>query len=378
MVTVNDKWLRIALPALPSVLFLFNAFTQNRTTLQINGILILTAIVICESSRQLIRRSRTWFTGRHKNNKRLALLIPTGILATALLFLVSKAGRNVLVYGQVDSPLNPGVFTLEMNHHRFGVGLLGSSVIYGLFTFLLLLAIYELAYHFARLRLAERERDRFEKEKLQAELQQLKGIVNPHFLFNSLNSLSALIGESPAQAEAFLDELTKVFRYLLRNNDTELTTLAQELQFLNSYYHLLQTRYGKGVSLQVAVDAACDAHLLPPLTLQLLVENAVKHNRVHKTAPLQIELFTTEDAQLVVRNTLALREQRVESTGIGLRSINSRYQLLNLQGLTIEKNDAHFCVVIPLIPPANAPMAPHRTPSKSIPQPDVSAARSPF
>ena len=214
---------------------------------------------------------------------------------------------------------------------------------------MLLLAIYEVAYHFALLRHTERERDRLEKEKLQAELQQLKGIVNPHFLFNNLNSLSSLISENPVQAEEFLDELTKVFRYLLRNNETELTTLAQELEFMASYYHLLQTRYGKAVSLQVKIDLGFQSFLLPPLTLQLLVENAVKHNRIDKEHPLAIELFSEGDHKLVVRNNISLKKQTVESTGIGLRSIHSRYRILGEESPVIRKDEDYFAVIISLI-----------------------------
>jgi sensor histidine kinase YesM len=350
LITVNDKWLRMLLVAIPSGLFLFNFLTGNSRSLQANVVYILTTLLVCESSRFLIYRSRGWFKKPYRNGKRLGVLLPSGIALVSILFFFSKAWRNYLAFGVIDSALNPGVFTLQMNERQVGVGLIGSSLIYGLLTFLLLLGIYELAYHFARLRQAERERDRFEREKLQAELQQLKGIVNPHFLFNNLNSLSSLISEDPAQAEAFLDELTKVFRYLLRNNDTELTTLAQELQFMHSYYHLLQTRYGRAISMEINIDPACESFLLPPLTLQLLVENAVKHNRVHKEAPLRIELFSDGANGLVVRNNLSVREQHIESTGIGLRSINSRYNLLNHEPLTIRKEEGFFCVVIPLIP----------------------------
>jgi sensor histidine kinase YesM len=102
--------------------------------------------------------------------------------------------------------------------------------------------------------------------------------------------------------------------------------------------------------MEINIDPACESFLLPPLTLQLLVENAVKHNRVHKEAPLRIELFSDGANGLVVRNNLSVREQHIESTGIGLRSINSRYNLLNHEPLTIRKEEGFFCVVIPLIP----------------------------
>lgn len=129
-----------------------------------------------------------------------------------------------------------------------------------------------------------------------------------------------------------------------------MTTLAQELQFMSSYYHLLQTRYGGAISMQVNIDAIYESYLLPPLTVQLLVENAVKHNRIHKEYPLHIELFTDGNHRLTVRNNLSMREQSIESTGIGLRSINSRYKLLNHEAPSIRKDANSFCVIISLIP----------------------------
>ncbi|HEX8315248.1 MAG TPA: histidine kinase [Flavisolibacter sp.] len=151
------------------------------------------------------------------------------------------------------------------------------------------------------------------------------------------------------QAEAFLNELTKVFRYLLRNNSTELTTVGEELQFIHSYYHLLQTRYGKSISLKMDVSEQAQTYLLPPLTLQLLVENAVKHNRLQKEAPLKIEIFSDGESVLIVRNNLSKREKAVESTGIGLHSINSRYGLLQHPAPKIANDRQYFSVMIPLI-----------------------------
>lgn len=349
MIKVNDTWLRILLIVVPSALFLYNYAIGSAATGQANIIYLLTVLLVCEGSRYLIYRSRNWFTRRHKKFQRLLTLIPLGVAGVSVLFIASKAWRNQIAFGDSAVDVNMG-FTLHLNDRQVQLGLVGSSVIYAVLTFLILLWIYELAYHYARLSHTEKERDRLEKEKLQAELQQLKGIVNPHFLFNNLNSLSALISESPAQAEEFLNELTKVFRYLLRTNETNLTTLEQELQFLDSYFHLLQTRYGGAITMQVDIDPEYRSFLLPPLTLQLLVENAVKHNRLLKEVPLRIELFSEGDHRLVIRNNLSPREQKMESTGIGLRNIHHRYTLLNGEGPVIRKEHGHFSVVIPLIP----------------------------
>ncbi|HEU4470875.1 MAG TPA: sensor histidine kinase [Flavisolibacter sp.] len=318
-------------------------------------IFFITMVAAFEGARYLIYRSRTWFASKRGRWKRMPLIFPLGAGYMSLVFIAGKLIRNQLNYGEWKLYASTGS-SLYINNTNLTEGVIGSSIFFGIFCFTLASASYGILYHFQRLRHAEKERERLEKEKLMAELQQLKGIVNPHFLFNNLNSLSSLICENPAEADAFLNELTKVFRYLLRNHQSELTTLQQELQFLHSYYHLLKTRYGAGLSMEVATDAELDAFLLPPLTLQLLVENAVKHNTVHKDQPLRIEI-RSEGQNLVVRNTLCARKLRAESTGIGLHTINTRYRLLNRKAPSIEHGSTHFLVSIPLIEPELSPLS---------------------
>lgn len=212
----------------------------------------------------------------------------------------------------------------------------------------------------------DRERERRQREQLQAELtlQQLKqekteaqmralqSQISPHFLFNSLNSLSSLISDEPRQAEAFVDELSTVYRYLLQDSEKELTTLSNELRFINAYYHLLKTRHGSGIQLITQIDETRRPYLLPPLTLQLLIENAVKHNVVLPDRPLKIAIRTDEDHGLIVSNTLQRKPSgRVMSTGKGLLNISEKYRLLNQPGLRIEETTDTFRVVVPLMEP---------------------------
>lgn len=350
MIRVNDKWLRIFLFLLPASLFLYDIIMSGNPNKNANLIYILTVLAVCETSRLLVYRSRTWFQQPYKKFKRIATLLPLGFVVTGLIFVVSKGLRNFLAYGQHGMQVQEG-FAIHVNEKQVELGLVGASFLYGILVFMILFLVYEQVYHFARLRHMEKEGEKLEKARLQAELQQLKGIVNPHFLFNNLNSLSSLISEDPQRADDFLNELTRVFRYMLRNNEMELTSLAQELEFIHSYFHLLQTRYGKGIQMQIRIDEACHNALLPPLTLQLLVENAVKHNRVNKDEPLVIEIFSNEAKRLVVRNNLLVRKNQMESTGIGLKSINSRYFLLKHEPLTIQQDAEYFSVIVPLIPP---------------------------
>jgi sensor histidine kinase YesM len=311
---------------------------------------IVCTIIVCEGSRYLVYSSRKWKAPWSRSPRRIIAVIITGLLLSTLILALSAAIRYHI--GNKNWVYSFEITTnFRFNNKGLSMGLLGYSFFNAFFIFFFLLAGYETIYRYAQLRHTEKEKELLEKEKLRAELNQLKGIVNPHFLFNNLNSLSSLIGENPVQAEAFLDELTKVFRYLLRNNQSECTSLGQELQFIQSYYHLLQTRYGTGINMAVAVGKEYEDWQLPPLTLQLLVENAVKHNRLQKERPLYIELFSTPEHKLVIRNTMCKREGIVESTGIGLHNINARYRMLNLPEVIIEKDSQHFTVTIPLIPP---------------------------
>lgn len=193
-----------------------------------------------------------------------------------------------------------------------------------------------------------------EKEKLQQltilhEFEELKSQVNPHFLFNCFNTLSSLISEDKKKAETFLDELSKVYRYLMRNNTDGLSTLEQELRFIRSYYRLLQTRYGEGIQLNIETDKRYDQYILPSLSLQLLVENAVKHNIVLKRSPLIVDIFTTAGNILVVNNNLQLRQTKPSSSKIGLQNIRVKYELLNRPGFQILQDSKNFSVVLPLI-----------------------------
>lgn len=210
-----------------------------------------------------------------------------------------------------------------------------------------------------------RERERRHRDYTQAEqvvqsLQQevdemhmraLQAQLSPHFLFNSLNSLSALIADDPSKAERFVDELSSVYRYLLQANDRELTPLATEMKFIYSYYHLLETRYGEGIILQVTIDNVCQECLLPPLTLQLLIENAVKHNIVSPNHPLTIQIFTKGGNVLVVRNNLQRKgTSRFTSTKKGLQNISMKYRLLNQPSIDVCESADTFDVIVPLIP----------------------------
>jgi LytS/YehU family sensor histidine kinase len=193
------------------------------------------------------------------------------------------------------------------------------------------------------------EKETFEQLNLQQEFDHLKSQVNPHFLFNSFNTLSSLISEDAEQAECFLNELSKVYRYLLRNNEDGLTSLQSELQFIQSYYRLLTYRYGQALQMKVEVDKKYETYLLPSLSLQLLVENAVKHNVISKQYPLVIDIFTTAGNKLVINNNFQPKLIKALSNKIGLDNIKTKYELLMQKGFQVLADDKNFTVVLPLM-----------------------------
>jgi Histidine kinase len=222
------------------------------------------------------------------------------------------------------------------------------ALIAGIITDILGASFHEGVAFYEKWKRAAVEAEALKRENLQSQLESLKAQVNPHFLFNSLNSLSSLIGEDSVKAEKFLDELSKVYRYLLRNNEDDLTPLFHEMQFIQSYYHLLKTRYGDSLLLHTQIDEQYLSYQVPPLTLQMLIENAVKHNVMMKDLPLKISIHTQND-KLVISNNLQRKVRKVSSNRIGLGNIAKKYKLLKQEEISVKEENGHFEVTIPLI-----------------------------
>lgn len=190
--------------------------------------------------------------------------------------------------------------------------------------------------------------EQMQQEYAGVRLQALKSQVNPHFLFNSLSVLSSLVHSSPDMSEKFIIQLSKAYRYILDQKDAELISLQQELDFLDAYFFLIQIRFNKKVILQKEIDADASTLLVPPLTLQLLVENAVKHNRMSLSNPLKINVKVKNDL-LEASNNISAREQVVSSTGIGLENIRKRLGYVSDEPVRINRTADTFSVTIPLI-----------------------------
>lgn len=224
------------------------------------------------------------------------------------------------------------------------------------FKLLLLLFIAAGAVAFFRFRLRQREKilvlknkaQLLEKEKALVQFENLKQQLNPHFLFNSLTSLRSLIRVDTKTATHFLDGLSKTYRYLLKSNDSELVTVEDEINFVQTFVELQKTRFKEGLLINIIVDSSCYKKYIVPVTLQNLIENAIKHNTTSPEQPLQIDIFNEGD-HIVVKNNLQ-RYRVVESSNRrGLASMKTLYGYLSDKPIIIEENKNHFSAKIPLI-----------------------------
>lgn len=181
-----------------------------------------------------------------------------------------------------------------------------------------------------------------------AQFETLKNQLDPHFLFNSLNVLSSLIDENPDQAQHFTASMSKIYRYVLEQKDKELVTVEEEIEFARTYCDLLKTRFEDSVNFEFNVNENDLKSFVVPLSLQLLLENCIKHNFATSQKPLNIKIYS-EKGFLLIENNLMAREQVKESAGIGLSNIVQRYALLTKQNVFIEKSADFFKVKIPVL-----------------------------
>jgi len=192
-----------------------------------------------------------------------------------------------------------------------------------------------------------RENEQLKSAYLEAELELLKGQLNPHFLFNSLSSLSGIIRENPDLAQHYVSQLSKVFRYSLQQSGANLVTLGGELEMIRSYGELLTMRFEKAFKLEINIDKPWFKAYIPHLSLQLLLENAAKHNIATLKKPLKVQLYIS-GGYIVFSNNLQEVSVPENSTGIGLSNLNERYKILMGREIEIIKTDADFIVKLPL------------------------------
>ena len=191
--------------------------------------------------------------------------------------------------------------------------------------------------------------EQLERAKAEAELEALKNQIDPHFIFNSLNTLSHLIEEKPLKAKQFNDNLADVYRYILQNKARDLVLLNDEVRFLQNYFVLLKIRFESAVHMHVLVNEdKADQYLIPPISLQILVENAIKHNEFSEKLPLTIEIKLVND-ELVINNPVRKKTLRKPTSKIGLQNLRERYRLITNKEIVINEGENDFNVALPVL-----------------------------
>lgn len=190
------------------------------------------------------------------------------------------------------------------------------------------------------------QQEKLKREQLALQYETLKGQVSPHFLFNTLNSLTSLISTNPEKAIDFVKKLSEVYRYVLDQKNQELVALDSELKFVESYIFLQKIRFGE--NLDVEMNIGLRNFKVIPLAIQMLVENAIKHNEISDRKPLRIRIFETDDQYLMVENRLQ-KKNGTEGTGSGLENIKSQYSFFTDRKVIISENNGKFIAAIPLL-----------------------------
>lgn len=214
---------------------------------------------------------------------------------------------------------------------------------------LFIVHVYETVFLVKEAETEKVQRAQTERAKAEAELEALKNQIDPHFIFNSLNTLSHLIEDDPANAKIFNDNLADVYRYILQNKARSLVLLREEIIFLEDYFSLIKIRFGNAVFLNMNIgDNLKDNFLIPPISLQVLLENAIKHNEFTVLNPLIIEIIQEEN-NLVIKNNLRRKILRKPSSKIGLQNLNDRYKFITSYSIQINESDNNFIVRLPVL-----------------------------
>ncbi|MEM8847918.1 MAG: histidine kinase [Bacteroidota bacterium] len=194
-----------------------------------------------------------------------------------------------------------------------------------------------------------KQMDDLKREMMASQYTTLKNQISPHFLFNSLNTLTSLMYEDRDLASDFVTRLASTYRYILDNREHDLVSLQKEMNFLDSYIFMMNVRHKKAVTISMDITVDAKLYFIPTLTLQMLVENALKHNQYSKEKPLQISISNIQKDALVVKNNLQKRVKKEETTQMGLQNIKKRYAYYTNKQVLVREEDSYFEVIIPLL-----------------------------
>jgi len=217
-----------------------------------------------------------------------------------------------------------------------------------LFVFIFALLFAYILILIEKIRTSELDNARLKEERIKAELASLKEQISPHFLFNTLNSLSSVIRLSDKnESLKFVDKMSQVYRYILESNQQDLVKIKDELEFLDAYFFLLEKRFGTKLVLEMDISPDLYETSIPPMAMQLLVENVIQHNTITNSSPLTIKIFD-QNSMIIVQNNLQ-KKTAGESFGIGLANLMKRYKLIAGKEIIINNSANSFIVKLPVI-----------------------------
>ncbi|OKS84640.1 sensor histidine kinase [Mucilaginibacter polytrichastri] len=288
-----------------------------------------------------------------------AALFETGILLTTMLNkwypwesrIISRFGIQLSLHIIIIYILLSLFFKVKFPaYFGYDALMIRQTFIIGIIFSLLITAVFAAEYFFYRWNDAQLKSMEMEQLTTQAQLEALKLQLDPHFLFNNLSIVTALIEDQPSTAVSYIAKLSSIYRYMLTNRTQNVIALTEELEFIKAYLYLYQIRYGDGINVRIEDARKAALFGLPPLTLQLLIENAIKHNVFSTDSPLNIHIYIPGGSKtIVVENNKTPKPIPEPSTNMGLKNITERYRLINGQEPVIT-NEAHFFrVEIPLI-----------------------------
>lgn len=229
----------------------------------------------------------------------------------------------------------------------------GQLIVMNMYGAAIILPLFSMYFGFQFLkdwRKSELETERLQKENARSQMMSLKNHLDPHFLFNNLNILSSLMDKDTGLSKEYLNKFAQVYRVILKAEQSDLVTLEEEMEMINAYTYLLKIRFGEGLNFDINIQKEHNMMALPPLTIQMLLENAIKHNMASKDNPLTVKIYSEEENQLIVENKIQRKKYAEQDhKGSGLDNIKNRYQFFSDQLVTIEESEELFRVRIPLL-----------------------------
>lgn len=267
---------------------------------------------------------------------------PTKYFVIAVIAVFAYIIVDVLFVNYLWFSITQGVTFAELIDSSFGLSAMGTELVLGTMIYLVALARYfanDLQRYYARVAEVESQLSKYRFDTL-------KNQLNPHFLFNALNTLSALIYIDADRADAFTHRLSKLYRYVLDVQQVEVVPIATEMDLVNDFLYLNNIRFNDQIKTTVALEGT-DGFVVP-MAMQLLLENAIKHNTISAAQPLMIEI-TAEGDKILVRNKIQLKQEKEPSHELGLNNLRERYAALTDQKIDVVETETHFSVRIPIL-----------------------------